>query len=132
MAVGLTQFMTRPLYFIKDRYKLAGQRLTHRSIIKISIIIIALALAFIPVPASLVERYYSNGLYPRLQSMLTPVANRIPFALVDSLVAALIMGVPAWWVVRMAKAPRGRRKRVAARLAFHTLVFASVIFLGFQ
>jgi hypothetical protein len=128
MAVGLTQFMTRPLYFIKRRYELAS----YRTIIKISIITLALALAFIPVPASLIERYYSNGLYPRLQAMLTPVANRIPFALVDSLVAAIIIGVPAWWTVRIFKAPRGHRKKMAARLAFHTLVFASVIFLGFQ
>ena len=124
MAVDSTQFINRPLYFIKH--------LSKRSLIKISIIIIALAMAFIPVPATLVERYYSNGLYPKLQSILTPAANRIPFALVDVLVASLILGLPVWWIVRIVKAGRGQRKKMAAHLAFHTVVFASVIFLSFQ
>jgi hypothetical protein len=108
------------------------KHLSAPSIFKISIITIALAMAVIPAPAWLVERYYSNGLYPRLQSILTPVANRIPFAVVDLMVASLILALPAWWIVRIVKSPRGRRKLMAARLAFHTLVFASVIFIGFQ
>lgn len=106
--------------------------MTARSAIKISIIIFALALALIPIPAALVERLYSNGLYPNLQSVSTPVANLIPFALVDVLIASVFVGLPAWWAVRVAGAGRGRRKMAAARLAFHTLTLAAVIFLAFQ
>jgi hypothetical protein len=63
---------------------------------------------------------------------LTPAANRIPFALVDVLVVSLILGLPAWWIARIVRAGRGRRKKMTARLAFHTAVLASVIFLSFQ
>jgi Protein of unknown function (DUF3810) len=132
MSVSSSQFMTRPLYLIKYCYGFARRRLSRRSVIKISIIILALALALIPVPSTLVERFYSNGLYPILQSMSTPVANQIPFAVVDLLIALLLIGLPAWWIVRIIKAGRGRRKKVAARLAFHTLVLTAVIFIGFQ
>ena len=132
MAVSSSQFKTRPLYFIKYCYGLARRRPSARSAIKISIIILALALALIPAPAALVERFYSNGLYPILQSILTPVANLFPFAVVDALVALLFIGLPAWWIARIVKAGRGRRKKMAAQLAFHTLVFTAVIFIGFQ
>src|ERR1044072_2944862 len=132
MAVDSTQFITRHLNFIRHRYEFARRRMYASLVIKISIIVIALLLAFIPVPAALVERYYSNGLYPRLQSILTPAANRIPFALVDMLVVSLVVGLPAWWVLRVVRAGRGRRKKTAARLAFHTAVLVSVAFLAFQ
>lgn len=131
MAGVLSQFVTRPLSFIKHRYVLA-RRLSAQAIVKILVIAFALALAAIPFPAALVERLYSNGLYPTLQSALTPAVNLIPFAVVDVLIAALFTGLPAWWIVRIVKAERGHRKRVIARLAFHTVVFTSVIFIGFQ
>jgi hypothetical protein len=99
---------------------------------KILIIVFALAVALIPIPAALVERLYSNGLYPNLQSVSTPVANLIPFALVDVLIASVFVGLPAWWAVRVVRAGRGGRKMAAARLAFHTLTLAAVIFLAFQ
>jgi hypothetical protein len=132
MAGNSSRFITRTLCFIKHRYELARDRLSRRQIIKISIILLALVLASIPFPAALVERFYSNGLYPKLQSILTPVANLIPFAVVDALIASIFIGLPAWWIVRIVKAGRGRRKKAAAQLAFHTLVLTAVIFLCFQ
>ena len=132
MAAISSQFITRPLRFIRHGYGFARHRLSTRSVIKISVIIFAVALALIPFPAALIERFYSNGIYPILQSVLTPAANLIPFALVDVLIAALFVGLPAWWTIRTVKAGRGRRKKMAAQLAFHTVVLAAVIFLGFQ
>jgi hypothetical protein len=132
MAVILSRFITRPHHLIKRGYEIARHRLSRQSIIKISIVMLAVALALIPFPARFVERFYSNGLYPTLQSALTPFANQIPFAMVDMLIAALLLGLPTWWIARMVKAPRGLRKQMAARLAFHTLVFMAVVFLAFQ
>ncbi|HVG18787.1 MAG TPA: hypothetical protein VNI02_07010, partial [Blastocatellia bacterium] len=123
------RFITRRVCSVARRYELVRHRLTTRSVIKVSIIIVALALALVPFPAALIERFYSNGLYPNLQSMLTPAANLVPFAMVDVLAASLFIGLPAWWAIRMVKAGRGHRKRMAVSLAFHTLVLAAVIFL---
>ncbi|HEX8092004.1 MAG TPA: DUF3810 family protein, partial [Blastocatellia bacterium] len=127
-----SRFITRHLCSIRHCYELARRGLTARAAIKISIIVFALALVLIPMPASLIERFYSKGLYPNLQSLLTPVANLIPFAVVDVLIASAFVGLPAWWVVRIVKAGRGRRKKMAARLAFHTLTLAAIISLAFQ
>lgn len=44
---------------------------------------IALVCAFAPIPAGPVERWYSQGLYPVLQRILTTASNRAPFALFD-------------------------------------------------
>ena len=76
---------------------------------KIILIVIALALFFFPLPARFVERFYTNGFYAFLQPLLTPVANFVPFAIVDGLLIAVIIGLPAWWIVRLKRAGRGQR-----------------------
>ena len=92
---------------------------------------VALCLAFFPLPARLIERFYTNGIYPLLQAGLTPVTNLVPFALVDVLLVALIIGLPAWWIVRIKKAGRGRRWRATGRLGFQTLTLAALLYLLF-
>lgn len=49
--------------------------------------VFALALigALAPIPAWMVERWYSQGLYPFLQRILTTATNAVPFALFDVL-----------------------------------------------
>ncbi|MEN3332335.1 MAG: hypothetical protein V7641_1700 [Blastocatellia bacterium] len=109
-----------------------NQRLTSRVVIKITLIVIALALFFFPLPARFVERFYTNGFYAFLQPWLTPVANFVPFAIVDLLLAVVIIGLPAWWIVSLKRAGRGRRWRAAGILAFDTLALVSVAFITFQ
>ena len=48
----------------------------------------ALAGAFAPIPAWTVERWYSQGLYPVLQRLLTGATNLVPFALFDVMCVA--------------------------------------------
>jgi hypothetical protein len=102
-----------------------------RSAVKLAIIAVALLLALFPLPARFIERFYTNGIYPLLQALFTPVTNRIPFALVDVLLILLIIGLPAWWIVRLKKAGRGRRWRATARLGFQTLTLAALLYLLF-
>lgn len=101
-------------------------------VIKIILIALALALFCLPLPARFVERFYTNGLYAFLQPWLTPVANFLPFAIVDGLLVMLVLGLPAWWIVRLKRAGRGHRWRAAGRLAFDTLTLVSVAFITFQ
>jgi hypothetical protein len=116
---------SRPLNLFK-------RRPSARTVIKIAVLIAAATAALFPLPAGLIERFYSNGLYPWLQSWLTPFANLLPFALIDALLIALVLGLPIWWAVRIRRAGRGRRKRAVAALALNGLVLAGAIFLSFQ
>ena len=60
---------------------------------RVALVALAAAAALIPTPAALVERYYSLGVYPPAQRLITGLSNRAPFALVDGL---LVAGVVAW------------------------------------
>lgn len=106
--------------------------LSTRSKTKITIIIIALLLAFVPPPAGFVERFYSNGFYPMLRDLIAPIARLISFALVDVIVIIVILGLPAWGIIRIVKAGRGHRLRAVAGLLFNALAFAAVAFLCFH
>ncbi len=98
--------------------------------LKISAITLALLLALFAFPAAWIERFYTGGFYSRLQSVITPVTNLLPFALGDLLIIALIISIPAWWIVRIKRA-KGKRLSETGHLAFNTLTLAAIIFLGF-
>src|SRR5262249_1209241 len=92
----------------------------------------AILLAIFPLPSTWIETHYSNGFYPQLQTALTPITNRAPFAVVDLLVAGLVLAVVCWWIARIKKTGRGRRWKRAGGLFFHTLAIAELILLCFQ
>lgn len=64
--------------------------------VRLAIVAAAAIVAFAPLPAAVVERWYSTGLYPPLQAGLTSASNIVPFALFDVLIVTavilLIMG----------------------------------------
>ena len=55
------------------------------------LILIAVAAAIAPLPASTVERVYSRGVYPLIQRLLTPVSNISPIAWLDVAVGLLLL-----------------------------------------
>jgi Protein of unknown function (DUF3810) len=61
-------------------------------------ILVAVALAIAPLPPALVERYYSDGFYPRLQAHVTSWSNETPVAIFDFILAILIgaLGALLW------------------------------------
>jgi len=92
---------------------------------------VALVLALAPTPAAAVERWFSTGLYPWIQHVVTPASNLIPFAVFDLLLIAAI-AASLIVVVRAAReALRTRRiapvlraaGRIAAGVAVGYLVF---------
>lgn len=103
-----------------------------KTITRTVIILVALLFALVRFPASFIERFYSNGIYPIFQAALTPVTNLFPFAVVDVLYIALGVALPAWWITRIVRAKRGQRLKTAGSLFFHTAVVAALIFIGFQ
>lgn len=88
----------------------------------------ALAAAIAPIPAWAVERWYSQGFYPLLQRLLTPLSNLAPFALFDVL-----------WVSAAAASAAVAYRRIRAdgwrtgslRLLFGALQGAAALYLLF-
>ena len=80
--------------------------MSRRAVARFAIVLVAAAAALLPMPSASIERWYSNGVYPRLQTRLTTASNSVGFALFDVLVA--IVTVVA--IVSIVRRIRRRRK----------------------
>lgn len=92
------------------------------------IVLLAIGAALVPLPSSFVERWYSTGLYPRIQGVVTPVTNRVPFALLDVAAAVLVVVLAARFGVRLRR--RGWRAALVG-LAGWLTVSAAIVYLLF-
>jgi hypothetical protein len=88
----------------------------------------ALAGAFAPIPAWTIERWYSQGVYPILQRLLTSATNPIPFALFDVLWVAAAAAAAA--VTYRCLRTMGWRMG-ALRLVVVTVRSAAIVYLVF-
>lgn len=104
---------------------------TKSRLFELAIIVSAALLTLCPLPSRLVERYYSRGLYPRLQSLITPLTNSLPFSLLDVLTIGLLAGVVIWWILRL-RSPKGGRWKTLAAMFLHTAALAAVVVLAFH
>lgn len=86
--------------------------------------------AVAPLPAAMVERFYSAALYPVLQQGLTGASNLLPFALFDVL---LLGAVAAWAGLLLNDLIRGRDRwmRTVVRAAVRTLTAGAALYLLF-
>ena len=91
----------------------------------------AAAAAVLPLPAGFVERWYSNLVFPALQTLLTSASNLVPFALFDLLILTTIV----WFVWRLVADIRARcargNWRVAGRAALRLVTAAACFYLAF-
>jgi hypothetical protein len=95
-----------------------------------AVVVGAVAAALAPIPAAAVEAWFSTGLYPRVQRLLTPISNLMPVAWLDMLcVAAAVSLLFIWWRA-LRRDGRPRLPRVG-RAAARTLVVASCAYLVF-
>jgi hypothetical protein len=92
------------------------------------LVLAAVAAALLPVDPARVEKWYSTGLYPRLQAHVTPLTNRVPVALLDLAVATCIL-VGAVLFVRSIEIVGWRR--AVARGALSLMAGTAVIYLVF-
>jgi uncharacterized protein DUF3810 len=67
--------------------------MSRRHVAWTAVILAAVGAVLAPLPQPLVERLYSRGVYPRLQRLVTPVSNLLPFALFDLLCVIAIVTV---------------------------------------
>ena len=89
---------------------------------------LALAGALVPIPSRLVERWYSLGLYPILQRVLTSASNLVPFPLFDVLwvTVAAACALVTYRCIREAGWRTG-----GLRLAVLTARSVAVVYLAF-
>lgn len=91
----------------------------------------ALVCAVVPIPSRIVERWFSARFYPRIQHLITPLSNSVPFAIFDLLVVlAVVMTV----VVIVGAMRRARRARSVAPVLHglgHLAAAAAVVYLVF-
>ena len=97
---------------------------------QVFVVAIAAAVAVMPISANGVERWFSSGLYPRVQGVLTPLSNALPVAWLDLLSIVLVgwLGWIWWTALRRTDTPIWPRAR---RAAVTTLFAASVLYLTF-
>lgn len=66
--------------------------------LRVTLVVVAAALAVVPLPAAAVERWYSRGVYPPIQTFVTGASNLLPIALLDVAAATLVLaGVVRLW-----------------------------------
>jgi hypothetical protein len=105
--------------------------LNRPTVLKLAGIAAVAAVAVVPLPRAAVERVYSNGVYPLVQSRLTALSNRVPVSIGDVLGIALALGIVAWWGTKLARAERGGRARLLGSLGFDTAVLAALVYAAF-
>src|SRR5688500_15502054 len=65
---------------------------------RLLLVVLAVAGAVLPLPQHLIEERYSRGIYPALQSVVTPLSNRVPLPLLDiAAVVTLLGAVVLFW-----------------------------------
>lgn len=96
--------------------------------LRLAILVLAAAAALVPLPRWAVERWYSQGLYPAVQSYVTPATNRIPVALLD-IAAVLLLVFGIWRLMRALSS--AQRARALAKSAGGLLVLVCGSYLLF-
>ena len=92
------------------------------------LVVIAAAAALVPVPADVIERLYSRGVYPPIQQALTLATNSVSIALLDIAIAVLLLTLVWVTIVRVRRAGW----RGAAGPTLVTLVrTGAVVYLAF-
>jgi hypothetical protein len=95
------------------------------------VVTLAIVAALAPVPDWIVEQWFSVGLYPHVQRLLTPVANLLPFAWLDVLSIAAGVAVLVALVRAAVSARRVRRITPMLRTAVSLGVAAAAVYLVF-
>jgi hypothetical protein len=95
-----------------------------------ALILAAGAAALAPLPPTWIERWYSSGLYPRIQAFVTSTSNLVPFALFDALIAVTVV---AWMWAVASDLRQARRARISVirRLLLRTVVCMAGLYLAF-
>ena len=74
-------------------------------------VVLAWTAASAPLPRGWIEHGYANGMFAAMNRALVPLTNRVPFAVGDVELIAVLAVLIGWWVRALRRAPRGRKLR---------------------
>ncbi|PYR91252.1 MAG: hypothetical protein DMF84_18290 [Acidobacteria bacterium] len=92
------------------------------------VILAAMAAALLPVPAWWIERWYSEGVYSRLQRSVTAASNAIDWSLFD---LVCLLGVTAGLFAIVRSVQRAGWIRGSARAIWRVAMLGSIVYLTF-
>ena len=98
---------------------------------QLTLIAVAALVALMPPGAATVERLYARGLYPVIQSTITPLSNRVPIALFDLAVVIVVLAIVLVWVVSFRQAKKRQRLRAVGRAVSGTVTILAFVYLWF-
>lgn len=98
---------------------------------EVAAVVAALALGFAPLRPYWIESWYSATVYPWLERTLTPLSNRLPFALLDPLLIVVVVAVLVSIGAAVRDAWRARNARRLGRTLGHVAAGAAAIYLLF-
>jgi hypothetical protein len=104
---------------------------TPRGVLKAAVVALAAVAAWAPMPPRTIERWFSTGIYPPLQHVLTPISNTVPFAWLDILVTAGVAATLFALVRAIRRSWRTRRVTVLLRALVQAAVAAAAVYLVF-
>ena len=84
-----------------------------------------------PIDGTAIERGYSTSTYPKIQAVLTPVSNFVPFALFDVLTVGAVVVLILAVVFAGVRAKAERRVRPLVGLLASTVTSAAIVYLVF-
>ena len=102
-----------------------------RIAVELAVVGLAAALALAPLPPTLIETWFSTGLYPAVQGVMTPVSNLVPFAILDLLIAGALIAVIVALVRAVRSARRDHHLWPVVRVCRRLLVAAAIAYLVF-
>ena len=92
---------------------------------------LALVLAFAPVPAGFIERWFSTGAYPVIQRAVTSATNGVPLAFFDLLLVVALVATVVVLVRGIRTSWRSRRPNPILVALGHVAAAAAVAYLVF-
>ena len=100
-------------------------------VIRLLVVGLAVAAGLAPVSPTLVERWFSTGVYPAIQRQLTPISNSLSFAVLDLVAVVGVLAVVGAVVRVVFVARRAGRVWPVVRFLGHLVFVAAVGYLAF-
>lgn len=94
-------------------------------------IVLAVVAALMPIPPLFVERWFSAGVYPRLQRVVTPFTNLLPIAWFDIILIAVVGGTITLLVKAGRQTRHERKWRPLLDRCWMLLVASACLYLLF-